>query len=215
MQISDTGVVNGFVGNSNCFYSSCNQSCVTPTWKVGWLRSQNAMVYEQEPPNAAVCREMLRLLNSSILSMALSCTALLNTLSLDLAAVRLVRGPAVALLECGRSLQLVTALAESRAGDTLVGVRRLLDDGLLMTAGAGAAAHAEQPEEARCNAEGDAEPHDLQHLVAHGGFDFVVLERGLEDAGQDAVDAGCGRCGGDGEDGRCLGGVSLYWKSVS
>ena len=133
--------------------------------------------------------------------MTLSCTALFNTPSLDLAAVRLVRGPALSLLERGRSLQLVTALAESRAGDTLVGVRRLLDNGLLMTAGARAAAHAEQPEETRCNAEGDTEPHDLQHLVSHGGFDFVVLERGLKDAGQDAVDASCGRCGGDGEDG--------------
>jgi hypothetical protein len=173
------------------------------------------MVYEQEPPNAAVCREMLRLLNSSILSMALSCTALSNTHSLDLAAVRLVRGPAVALLERGRSLQLVTALAESRAGDTLVRVRRLLDNGLLMTAGAGAAAHAEQPEETRCDAEGDAQPHDLQHLVAHGGFDFVVLERGFEDAGQDAVDAGCGCCGGDGEDGRCLRCVSMCSNSAS
>lgn len=141
--------------------------------------------------------------------MVLFCTALFNTPSLDLAAVRLVRGPALALLERGRSLQLVTALAESRAGDTLVRVRRLLDNGLLMTAGARAAAHAEQPEETRCNAEGDAEPHDLQHLVAHGGFDFVVLECGLEDAGQDAVNAGCGRCGGDGEDGRCLHCVSL------
>ena len=146
---------------------------------------------------------------------ALSCTAVLNTQSLNLAAVRLVRGPALALLERGRSLQLVTALAESRAGDTLVGVRRLLDNGLLMTAGARAAAHAEQPEHTRCDAEGDAEPHNLQHLVAHGGLDFVVLERGVEDAGQDAVDAGCGRCCGDGEDGRCLCGVSLCSNSAS
>ena len=156
------------------------------------------------------CHKNLRLLNSrSSLPVVLSCTSLFNTLSLHLAAVRLVRGPALALLERGRSLQLVTALAESRAGDTLVRVRRLLDNGLLMTAGAGAAAYAEQPEETRGNAEGDAKPHDLQHLVAHGGFDFVVLERGLEDAGQDAVDASCGRCGGDGEDGRCLHCVSL------
>lgn len=116
---------------------------------VGWLRSLNAMVYEEEPPNAVV-----RVMKSSVsqspqpsVLVALSCTALFNTHPLHLATVRLVRSPALALLERGRSLQLVAALAEGRAGDTLVRVRRLLDNGLLMTAGARAAAHAEQPEE--------------------------------------------------------------------
>jgi hypothetical protein len=35
-------------------YSSCKTDCITPTWKVGWLRSLNAMVYEEEPNNAVV-----------------------------------------------------------------------------------------------------------------------------------------------------------------
>lgn len=90
---------------------------------------------------------------------------------------------------------------ESGAGDALVGVRSLLDADLLVARLAGAAAHAEEPEETGGNAESDTEPHDGEHLLAESGIDVVWLEDGLEDTGEKGVDGGCGRRGGDDEDG--------------
>lgn len=117
-------------------------------------------------------------------------------------------------LESRCSLQLVTTLTERRASNALIRVGRLLDNHLLLPALARAAAHAEQPEQTRCDAKGNAEPHDLQHLVTHGGVDVVGLERSVEDTSQDAVDAGGGCGGGDGEDGRCLNYVSSSFGCI-
>ena len=99
------------------------------------------------------------------------------------------------------------ALAKCRAGNPLVCVRGLLDDHLLMAALSTAAAHADEPEEAGANGEGDGEPEDGEHLAAHGGTDVVGFEDGLENTGDGAVDCGCGCGGEDGEDGLCLCGV--------
>ncbi len=135
--------------------------------------------------------------------------------ALNLAAVRLIRSPALAMpagLERRCSLELVTALAKRGAGDALVCVRSLLGNHLLLPALTGAAAYTEKPEETGGDAESDADPHDLQHLVAHGGVDVVGLEGGVEDASQNTVDTGGGCGGGDREDGRCLGG--LVWVLV-
>lgn len=79
-------------------------------------------------------------------------------------------------VERGRSLQLMPLLPKRGASNALIRIRRLLDDHFLVPALAGAAAHAEQPEQARGDAEGDAQPEDLQHLVAHGGFDVIGFE---------------------------------------
>lgn len=87
--------------------------------------------------------------------------------------------------------------------NALVCVRRLLDANLLVRALAAAAARAEEPEETGCQAEGDGEPEDRQHLAAERGFNVVRLEHGFEDAGEHGVD-GCGGDGG-GEDEDCLG----------
>lgn len=120
---------------------------------------------------------------------------------LHLPTVRLIRSPALPTrLERRCSLQLVSLLAERRTADALVRVGRLFDNHLLVPTLAGAAAYAEQPEEAGSNAESDAEPHDLQHLVAHRGLDVVRLQRGVEDTGEDAVDTGSGCSGCDGEE---------------
>jgi hypothetical protein len=117
-------------------------------------------------------------------------------------------------LKSRRSLELVTLLTKRWGRNTLIRIRRLLDHHLLVRALARAAAYAERPEESRGDAEGDADPHDLQHLVTHGGVDVVGLERGVEDAGQDTVDAGCSCSGGDGEERRSLRLLVLYHGAV-
>lgn len=85
-----------------------------------------------------------------------------------------------------------------RASNPLVGIRSLLRSRLLtaMRRLAGAAACADEPEEARGNGEGDAEPDDGEHLVGDGSFDVEGLEDGFESADEHSVDAcrGCG-CG--------------------
>jgi hypothetical protein len=92
---------------------------------------------------------------------------------------------------------------ERRASDALVGVGRLLDADFLVGRLAGAAADADEPEEARGEAKGDGEPDDGKHLLAHGGVDVVGFEDGFEDAGEGGVDGCGGRGCGDDED--CLG----------
>lgn len=167
----------------------------------------NAMVYEQKLHNHVV--DVMKCIILCLSFLGLSPFPLFaDPISiLNLTTVRLVSSPALSMptgLERRRSLQLVTVLTECRAADTLIGVWCLLNSHLLMPALARAAAHAQSPEKTRCDAECDANPHDLQHLVAHGGVDVVGLECGVEDAGQNAVDASCGCGGGDGEYRRSL-----------
>jgi hypothetical protein len=95
-------------------------------------------------------------------------------------------------LKCRRSLQLVSVLSKRRAANTLIRVRCLLNHHLLVPALARAATHAQCPKQARGYAEGNADPHDLQHLVAHRGFNVVGFERGVKDASEDAVDGSGG-----------------------
>lgn len=166
-----------------------------------YLRFQTLMIYEQESQKRVVDIVKFHHL-SSLLSNRRS--LLLRIQTLYLTTVRLIGSPTLGMptrLERRRSLQLMSLLAKGRGRNTLICVRRLLNDHLLMRALARAAAHAECPEQTGGDAEGDTNPHDLQHLVAHRGIDIVGLERGVEDARQDAVDAGCGCGGSDGEDG--------------
>jgi hypothetical protein len=108
---------------------------------------------------------------------------------------------------------MLTLCGERRARNTLIRIRRLFNADLLVRRLAGAAAHAEEPEETGCETKGDGEPDDGEHLAAHGGFDVVGLEHGFEDAGEGGVDGGYGGGGGDDED--CLGlGGGLVWMCV-
>lgn len=100
--------------------------------------------------------------------------------------------------------------AESGAGNTLVGVRGLLDDDLLVGGLAGAAADGDEPEEARGNGEGNAEPESGEHLGAEGGLDVVGLEDRLEDTSKRGVDGSYGDGSGEHEDG-----LSLDWPLVN
>lgn len=139
-----------------------------------------------------------------------------QTVRLHLTAVRLIRSAALRMastLECWRSLQLVALLTKGGAANALVRVRRLLNNHLLVPALARATAYTKQPEESGGNAECDAEPHDLEHLVAHGGFDVVGLERSAEHASQDTVDGGGGGGSCDGEDRRGLKMINLNCRT--
>lgn len=91
---------------------------------------------------------------------------------------------------------------ESRARNTLIRIRCLLDTDLLVRALAAAAANAQEPKESRCETESEGEPDDRQHLAAHGGLDVVGLEHRFEDACENGVD-GSRSCGG-GKDKDCL-----------
>lgn len=70
-------------------------------------------------------------------------------------------------------LMRIPATAHIRRGHALVGVRRLLDDNLLVGALARAAAHADEPEEAAADGERDADPEDGEHLGGPRGLDVV------------------------------------------
>lgn len=70
---------------------------------------------------------------------------------------------------------LVLLSAKRGASNALVRVGSLLDDDLLVGRLAGAAAHADEPEEAGRDGEGDGEPEDGEHLCAHGGVDVDGL----------------------------------------
>jgi len=102
-------------------------------------------------------------------------------------------------------------LAKRRRRNPLVCVWGLLNNHLLVAALSAAAAHADEPEEARADGEGDCKPENGEHLAAHGSADVVGLEDRLEDAGYGAVDGGCGSGGGDGEEGLCLSRL-LIWR---
>lgn len=104
-------------------------------------------------------------------------------------------------MAAGPLLHLVTLLAaKSGAGNTLIGVGRLLNNHLLVRALSAAAADANEPEEAGGNGEGDANPEGRQHLGTHVDVDVVGLESGFEYTGKCTV-SGRGGCGsGNGED---------------
>lgn len=90
--------------------------------------------------------------------------------------------------------------AKSGAGNTLIGVRSLLNNHLLVRALSAAAADANEPEEAGANGEGDANPEGRQHLGTHVDVDVVGLKSGFEYTGKCTV-SGRGGCGsGNGED---------------
>lgn len=125
------------------------------------------MVYEQESHKCVMdvvrCITSLPLLSSS-------CSLELSSHALDLTAVRLISRPTLPMstgLKLRLVLQLMSLLSKRRTTHTLISIRRLLHNHLLMRALARAAAHAERPEQTRGDAEGDAHPHDLQHLVTH------------------------------------------------
>ena len=98
----------------------------------------------------------------------------------------------------------VSAGAHVWAGNTLVRVRSLFHDDLLLVRAAGAAARGDEPEEARGEGEGNAEPEGREHVLAHGGFDVVGLEDRLEDGDEGGVHGGYGYGGGEEEEGLCL-----------
>lgn len=88
----------------------------------------------------------------------------------------------------------VPAATHIRRGNPLVGVRRLLDDDRLVAALAGAAAGADEPEEAAGDGENHAGPENGQHLGGPGSLDVVGLENGAEDGDEGAVESGRGCC---------------------
>ena len=93
---------------------------------------------------------------------------------------------------------------ESRGPNPLVRVWCLFHHHLLVATLAAATAHADEPEEAGSDAEGDGEPEDAEHAGAHGGIDVVGFENGLEYAGKGCIDGRC-CCGGcESEDSLCL-----------
>lgn len=94
----------------------------------------------------------------------------------------------------------IRAVPQVRRGDALVRVGGLLDDDLLVAALAGAAAHADEPEEAGADGEGDADPEDGEHAGGPRGFDLVGVEHGAEDGDEGAVEGGGGRGRGDHEE---------------
>lgn len=105
--------------------------------------------------------------------------------------------------------------AKGGAGNTLVGVGGLLDNDLLVGRLAGAAAHRGEPEEARGNGEGNAEPKHGKHLGAQRGVNVVGFEHGFKDASERSVDCCCGRSSGEDEAGLSLGAVvSIYVRLV-
>lgn len=101
-------------------------------------------------------------------------------------------------------------LAKRRRRNPLVCVWGLLNNHLLVAALSAAAAHADEPEEAGADGEGDREPENGEHLAAHGSLDVVGIEDRLEDAGYGAVDGCRGSGGGDGEEGLCLERMLVY-----
>jgi hypothetical protein len=96
----------------------------------------------------------------------------------------------------------VAAGAHVGTGNALVRVGCLLDHDLLLVWRrlAGAAAGGNEPEEARGKGEGDTQPEGGEHLLAHGGFDVVGLEDGLEDGDKGGVHGGYGYGGGEEEE---------------
>ena len=98
----------------------------------------------------------------------------------------------------------VSTRAKVRACDTLVRVRGLLDDDLLVTRLAAAAAHGDEPEEARADGESDTDPQNGEHLVRHGGLDVVGLEDGMEDTSESAIESGRSGSRRDDENGLSL-----------
>ncbi len=104
----------------------------------------------------------------------------------------------------------MTLLAKRGGGDPLVGVWCLLHHHLLVAVLSAAAAHADEPEEARADGEGYGKPEDGKHLAAHRSTNVVGLEDCLEDAGYGAVECCGGSGGGDGEEGLRLDEV-LVW----
>lgn len=99
-------------------------------------------------------------------------------------------------------------------GNALVGVGSLLDDDLLVGRLAGAAADADEPEEARGNGKGDGEPDDGHHLLAEVGVDVVGFEHGVEDTDEGSVDTGRGTGCGNTENGLSLMGVLVGRSTV-
>ena len=105
--------------------------------------------------------------------------------------------------------------AEVRARNALVGVGCLLHNDLLVARLAGAAADGDEPEETGSDGEGDADPEDGEHLVAHRGLDLVGFEDGLEDADEGGVQGGGGDGCGQEEDSLRLESVSWeLWKAI-
>lgn len=89
----------------------------------------------------------------------------------------------------GRRVHLVGVCASThvRAGNTLVGVWCLFDGNLLLVALSRAAARGEEPKDARSEREGNTEPENGEHLLAHTGIDVIGLENCLEDADERRV----------------------------
>jgi hypothetical protein len=87
-------------------------------------------------------------------------------------------------------LMRVSAGTHVRRSHPLVGVRRLLDDDLLVGALARAAARADEPEEAATDGEGDTDPEDGEHLGRPRSLDVVGVENGAEDGDEGTVERG-------------------------
>ena len=84
----------------------------------------------------------------------------------------------------------IRAGAQIRARNALIRIRRLLHRHFLMRRLAAAAAHASEPEELRCNGEGDGKPDNGQHFCAERGVDVHRFEDRVEGRGESAVDGG-------------------------
>lgn len=66
---------------------------------------------------------------------------------------------------------------------------------------AGAAAHAQGPEETGGERKGNGEPGSDKDVAAHGAFDAVRFQGGVEGASKNGKESGGGYGGGDGEEG--------------
>ena len=104
-----------------------------------------------------------------------------------------------------RLLSTLLRATKIRTRNPLICIRRLLNLNLLLIPLSAAAAHGNQPEEARGDGEGDAEPDDAEHVFAEEGLDVVGFEDGAEGAGEGGVDGGRGYGGAEDEDGGGLG----------
>lgn len=98
----------------------------------------------------------------------------------------------------------------------LVGVRgffggdaAVLAVAVVVGGAAGAAARADEPEQAGGEGEGDGEPGRGEHVLAHAAGDAVRFESGVKSAVEGDEERGRSDRGGDGEEERYLGIVSI------
>lgn len=93
-----------------------------------------------------------------------------------------------------------------RAGDPLVGIRRLFGDdtsvvavGTMVRRATGATAGAEQPKQTAGKRERHRKPCNSKHMRTQAGFNFVWFEPGVDGTSQCGKEGGCGDSRGNGE----------------